>query len=267
MKRRNMTVLLASLVFTGASHVLAQEPSAYLRIIREDIKEGKSAAHQKTEMAFARAFAKTKIPNYTAWDAMSGPSQVWFVDRYDDYAGIEAESKIASEEPLSTALSMLDEADGALRTASRTMIARYQKDLSYTAVPAEIAKYRYINVTTYRIRPGREADFTEMRKILSDAWEKAGYKGRRAVYLVVSGAPGGTYFVLRGMESLKALDSGTGLPAGTLGDRYTKLLQETVISSEVTTFAVNPKMSYPPKEYITANPDFWAPKPKPAAAK
>jgi hypothetical protein len=26
-------------------------------------------------------------------------------------------------------------------------------------------------------------------------------------------------------------------------------------------------MSYPPKEFIDADPDFWAPKPKPAAAK
>jgi len=28
---------------------------------------------------------------------------------------------------------------------------------------------------------------------------------------------------------------------------------------------VNPKMSYPPKEYVKEDPDFWAPKPKPAA--
>jgi hypothetical protein len=27
------------------------------------------------------------------------------------------------------------------------------------------------------------------------------------------------------------------------------------------------KMSNPPKEFIAADPDFWAPKPKPAAAK
>jgi hypothetical protein len=47
--------------------------------------------------------------------------------------------------------------------------------------------------------------------------------------------------------------------------RYNKLQADIVISAEITMFAVNPKMSNPPKEFIAADPDFWAPKPKPAA--
>jgi hypothetical protein len=49
--------------------------------------------------------------------------------------------------------------------------------------------------------------------------------------------------------------------------RYSKLPAEIVISSESTMFAVNPKMSNPSKEFIAADPDFWAPKPKPTAPK
>lgn len=267
MNRHTLSLLLASLVFSGASHVFAQEPAHILRIIREDIKEGKGAAHERTEAAYVRAFSKTKVPNYVAWDNVTGSNQVWFVDRFDNYSGIEEAMKISSAESLSTTLSQLDEADAAARTGSRQMIAFYVKDLSYATVPAQIAKYRYVTVNTIRIRPGHQADFAEMRKIQRDAWEKAGYKGRRTVYAVVSGAPSGTYLVLRGMESLKDMDTGTGVPAGGLGDRYTKLLQDTLISSESTLFRVSPKMSYPPSEYITANPEFWAPKPKPAAAK
>jgi len=257
-----MKVFLASLVFSGASHVLAQEPSPYFKIDREDIKSGKGAAHEKTEMAYVRAFSKSKYPNYVAWVATTGPSQVWFLEPYASYAAIEEASKIANAEPLKTTLDQLDEADGALRTGERNMIARYIKDLSYTPVPANLAKYRYIQVNTWRIRPGHEAEFAEMRKIANDTWEKNGYKQRRVVYSVVSGAPLGTYIVLFGMESLKELDGSAG---GTLGERNTKLYQDIVISSERTLFVVNPKMSYPPKEYIAADPDFWAPKPKPAA--
>jgi hypothetical protein len=72
------------------------------------------------------------------------------------------------------------------------------------------------------------------------------------------------------MDSLKALDA----PAGGMSmaeafgaelARYNKLTADTVISSESTMFMINPKMSNPSKEYIAADPEFWAP--KPAAAK
>jgi len=262
MKRHSITILLASLAFSGASRVLAQEPATYLRIIREDIKEGKAAAHEKTEMAYAHAFSKTKAPSYTALDAIMGPSQVWFLDRFDSFEALEEARKVTTAEPLSATLGQLDEPDGALRTMSRTMMLRYMKDLSYTPVPGNLAKYRYVRAVTVRIRLGHQAEFAEMRKILNDSWEKSGSKQRRTVYTVAYGAPAGTYIILAGMESLKALD---GPPAEALGARYTKLYQDIVVSSEAMLFAVSPKMSNPPKEYITADPDFWAPKPKPAA--
>ena len=244
--------------------MLAQEPSLFLKIIQEDIKSGKAAAHEKSEMAFVRAFSKSKFPNYVAWEAMTGPSQAWFLERYDSYAAIEEASRISNSEPLNTTLGQLDEVDGALRTGERNMILRYQKNLSYTPVPANLAKYRYTRVGTFRIRPGHEAEFAEMRKIGNDTWEKNGNKQRRVVYSVASGEPAGTYIVLSGMESLKELDESS--PAlSSFGERLTKLYQDIVISSGSRLFVVNPKMSYPPKEYIAADPDFWAPKPKPAA--
>jgi hypothetical protein len=43
--------------------------------------------------------------------------------------------------------------------------------------------------------------------------------------------------------------------------RYLKLQSEIVVSSENTLFTINPKMSNAPKEYVAADPDFWAPKP------
>ena len=82
--------------------------------------------------------------------------------------------------------------------------------------------------------------------------------------------PAGTYLVIAAMDSLKAMDT----PAGAMSmaeafgadnlAKYNKLQADIVISSEFTLFAVNPKMSNPPKEFIAADPGFWAPKP-PAA--
>jgi hypothetical protein len=265
MKPQIPRVLLASLVISGASHILAQEPSLYLKIVREDIKSGKAAAHEKSEMAFVRAFSKSKYPNYVAWEAMTGPSQAWFLERYDSYAAIEAASGISNSEPMNTTLGQLDEVDGALRTGERNMIARYQKDLSYIPVPANLARTRYILVNTVRIKSGHSADHAELLKMRIAGLEKAGSKMREVVYLVVAGASAPTYIVLSGMESMKAMDEVPLADFGQAAERYRKLFQDIVVSREATLFVVNPKMSYPPKEYIAADPDSWAPKPKPAA--
>jgi hypothetical protein len=105
------------------------------------------------------------------------------------------------------------------------------------------------------------------------AFAKAESKQRRVVYSVNSGMPGGTYLILSGMDSLKAMDPAPGamsMPDAFGADnlaRYTKLFSDIVISTENTLFSVNPKMSNPPPEYIKDDPDFWTPKPKPAAAK
>jgi hypothetical protein len=273
MKRRAFRVFAASLLFAGASLILAQEPAKIVRIFREDIKSGRGAAHEKSEMGYVRAFSKSKYPNYLAMETVTGQNQAWFVERYDSYAALEGAMQLTDAEPLRSALAPLDVQDGDLRTGERTMVASYQKDLSYLPVPANLAKARYVAVSMVRVRLGHSPDFKEMRQLLNSAFEKSGSQQRRVVYSVTSGAPGGTYLILSAMDSLKAMDPNPS--AVSMEDafgpenlaRYRKMQADIVTSTESTLFRVNPKMSYPPQEYITADPDFWAPKPKPAAAK
>jgi hypothetical protein len=42
---------------------------------------------------------------------------------------------------------------------------------------------------------------------------------------------------------------------------YKKAISESIESEQSILFAVNPQMSYVPKEWVTADPDFWGPKP------
>src|SRR5450755_4186138 len=137
MKYAAVRVLAAGLLMSGASLIQAQspEPSRIMRIFREDIKSGKGSAHERAESAFARAFAKSGYPAYVALDAMTGPTQAWFLERYDSYEAMEKAIKIGQVEPLKTTLSQLDAQDGELRSGEREMIATYQKDLSYLPVP------------------------------------------------------------------------------------------------------------------------------------
>src|SRR5438128_1252625 len=112
-----------------------------------------------------------------------------------------------------------------------------------------------------RVRPGHAADFAEMRRLLNAAFDKTSSKQRRVVYSVTSGAPAGTYLIISAMESLKAMDPVPGTMSmadafGSAQERYQKLQAEIVISAENTMFSIDPKMSNPSKEFITADPDF-----------
>jgi hypothetical protein len=267
MKRKIANAFMASLVFSGVSLVLAQstEPPPIVKIIREDMKPGKGAAHEKTESAYVRAFQKSKYPNYIAWEAMSGQTQVWFLEGYATYAGIEAAFKIANAEPLKATLDQLDVQDGELRTGERTMIARYLKDLSYFGAPLNLGKVHFVRVVVWRVRYGHEGEFSELRKIMNAAFEKAGVKSTRVAYVVAEGAPLRTYLVVTPVESLSAVDEeprwNNREAMGEGFERYQKLNSDIVVSTEWTLFAVNPKMSNPPKAYVDADPGFWTPKP------
>jgi hypothetical protein len=273
MKCAAVRILSAGLLLSGASLIQAQsqEPARILRIFREDIKSGKGAAHEKVEAAYAHTFAKSGYPAYVALDGMTGTSQAWFLERYDSYEAMEKAIHLSQTEPMKTTLGQLDAQDGELRSGERGMIATYQKDLSYTPVPPLGPKARFYTINTVRIRPGHAADYAEMRKMANAAFAKADSKQRRVVYSVASGAPAGTYLILSATDSLKTMDAQPGMTMreayGTDYDRYVKLQSDIVISSESTLFSINPKMSNPSKDFIAADPEFWAPKPRPATAK
>jgi hypothetical protein len=275
MKRTVIHVVAAGLLLAGASLIQAQsqQPPRLMRIFREDIKSGKGAAHEKVESAYVRAFSKSGYPNYLALENVTGTSQAWFIERYDTYEAMEKAIHMAEAEPLKTTLDGLDAQDGELRTGERGIIATYQPDMSYMPGTPLGGKVRFFTINTVRVRPGHAADFTEMRKLVNAAFAKSGSQQRRTVYSVSSGMPGGTYLIMAGMDSLKSMDpppSPMSMADAFGADnmaRYNKLFSDIVTSSESTLFSVNAKMSNPPKEYITADPDFWAPKPKPVAAK
>jgi hypothetical protein len=83
-----------------------------------------------------------------------------------------------------------------------------------------------------------------------------------------------TYNIIVPMKSLKDEDDALARDktfAAALGadgqNQMDKVASESYLSVEDTLWQVNPKTSYVPKEMIAANPDFWAPKAAPPAAK
>lgn len=250
-----------------------QGPAKILQIYREEIKSGRSAGHEQVEAGYAKAYKTAGRTPYVAMATIAGPNEAWFIERYDSFAALEAESDAAEKDgTLQQALARLGEADSAFRTGGRTIIAEYREGLSYQPY-ANIAGMRYVDAVIIRVRPGQGRAFNEARELVKKAHEKAGVKESWVVYEVATGMPSGTYlmFILR--KSLAELDSDPHSQAyrDALGDegraKLQKLTSEAVLSTDEMTFKFSPRMSNPAPWLVKADP-FWAPKvtmAKPAA--
>ncbi len=269
-----MTRTLACLVGTGvfmaaASLLIAQEgpqPPKMLLIVREDVKEGKSAAHEKSESAFMRAAAAAKFPGtILGLQAITGASQAWFLEPYDSFESL-GKSRAAMAKP---ELESLDSLDGEYRSGSRSMIAVYRPEMSFHGrqLMQTLPKMRYFNVITMRARPDHEQDFAELAKMAVAAFERSMDEQPMAVYQVVSGAPNGTYMFFEPCASLQTLDAAPERSHNmfqAMGDagakRFTKMAGESIAQTETLLFSIDPRMSYVSQQIIAGDPAFWTPK-------
>lgn len=264
--RRYAVLVLASAAFWSVP-VCGQQafaPPAVLRVVREDIKAGKGAAHEKSEAAFMQAAAKVKYRTHILGiTAVTGTSHALFLQGLNDFASI-VESQAALDTPDFAAL---DAIDTGLMIGRSSLVASYRPDLSYAADKINLPKTRFISIQTVQIRAGQGQKFAELARMMVRGAEKSGDNQPVATYQVVSGAPNGTYLVLQPMASLKSMDEGAQRQRALLGaagvaqSDLDRQVSEAVASEESILYAVNPQMSYVPPEWIQADPTFWTPKP------
>jgi hypothetical protein len=266
------TTLLAAALAGCVSALWAQEPAqppAVLQIGREVIKQGKGAAHRKTEQEYVNAYRKAKFPYYyLGLTAESGPSEVWFASGFPSFAAMEESDKLSDKAPLKAEIEMADIHDGELRVDNHTMTAVFRKDLSYMpGGGTPLGKTHYVAIDMYRARLGHEQEVTEGGKALLAAYEKAKLDETILGYQVIAGAPNGTFLFLIPMESLKRMDSAMSNQkalAEAMGaenlQRIAKGEGDVFQTMETFLFAVSPQMSYLPKEVEDMDPTFWRPK-------
>lgn len=244
----------------------ATPPPKVIRIYREEVKPGMTAAHRKLEVPFPRAFTRANGSNhYIGLTSISGPNEAWFIEPHESFAEIEKfDQEDAKNTALSAEIDQLLEHDGSVLSGSRAILARLEEDLSFRP-GFNMAMMRFVSVNTVRVRPGHDAEFRESRKIINAAYEKANADQHLAIFQVTAGAPTGTYLIFRGRKSLAELDAPPNqLVQQALGESNQKKLQElqgsALISNEANIFSIKPDMSYAPKAFATADPAFWAPK-------
>lgn len=263
---------LLSVVGFQLSAQPSAEPPKVLRIFREDIKEGRGGAHEKSESNFMHAAERLNYPAHIlGMTTITGPSQVWFLEGNDSFEAIQKTMPMFENSELSG----LDALDGELRSGSRSWIAVYRPDLSYHAKEAmeALPKARFFNIAILRVRPGHDADLSEIGRMAVAADEKSGSDQPILTYQLASGGINGTYFLFEPTTSLKGMDGEAERARAmfqSMGDsaskRFLKSVADTLISDEDLLFAINPRMSYVSKEFAAVDPDFWTPKapdPKP----
>ena len=272
-------VVMAAVFSTYAVSVAAQgglptsQPS-YLTIVREEVKLGRTADHERIEAGWPAAYEKAKSPDYyLAYVSTTGRNEAWFITPYESHKAMGDSMKRESDDALLSAeLKRLQRADGDVLTNLTTIQAMGRKDLSIGAFP-DIAKTRFVEITIFRVRPGHERGFDEAAKAYGSAAKRTSPNTSFRVYEVMAGVPGPTYLVFSSTESFADFDRVLAEGMDTMKrasaeERNTleKFSAEGLVNAETQRFSINPAMSYVPKEVRSSDPAFWMPK-KPAPAK
>ncbi len=259
----------------GAGVMMAQEdmgPPKVLVIDREYTKPGKDGApHEKTEGAFVSALAAAKWPtHYFAATSLSGRPRALFFFGYDSFAAWEKDNHdMQKNAALSATLDRANVADGENLDEVTNSVFVYDPDLSLH--PGPIVHDRYFEIYSYKVKPGHRAEWLELVKLYQKGYENIPNANWATFESQYGEDNGGVYIAISKMASLAEDDASMNDDKkfeAVLGPEGMKKLRELtaacVDSEQVNLFEFNPKMSYPPDEWIKADP-FWRPKSAAAA--
>ncbi len=276
MNKLSRLLLVLSLVFTCSCIAAAQEKSQgnasvpkVLQITREFTKPGKAGmVHDKAESAFVQAMTRAKWPTrYLGMTSLSGKQRALFFTLYASFEAWEKDSAaVEKNTALSTALDRASMADGELLDSIDQGVFMFREELSLRPM-ADISHMRYMEISTFHVRPGHGREWDELVKMVKAAYEKAVPDAHWGTFELVYGGDGGTYLVLTARKTLAEVDRGFQEDKqfeAVMGKDGMKKLDElfgaSVESSQEQLFAFNPRMSYVADEWIKADPDFWKPK-------
>ena len=266
-----------SLAVAGFAPAMAQDVSSdaagmprVLHITREFIKPGKNGSiHDRSENAFIQAAAHAKVQShYFAVNSMSGNSRALYMFGFDSFAAVQKDAEATnSNETLAAAFDKAEVSDGELLSGIDDSYWVYNPEMSYHA-KRDPGRLRYLEISSYHVKPGHNGEWEEIVKMVQAAYEKAGTSAHWAIYDIAFGGEGGTHLVLTGRHSLGEIDDGFaedkkfGEAIGEDGMKKLEALEASAIdSSSHQLMAVNPRQSYPDDSWVKADPTFWKPKP------
>jgi len=275
MKKLQQLMLLA-LFCASAGSAFAQtglptSQPALVSIVREEVKVGRAGEHARIEAGWPAAYARAKSPDYyLAMVSMTGPSEAWYIGPYANNAAIEASMKREAADPvLSAELARLQRADGEVLNNSRTIMAVARPELSMGAYP-DLARQRFWEITTFRVRPGHEGEFDAAAKAYIAAATRAAPTTTFRTYEVIAGGLTPTYIIFSSVSAYGQFDEMFANGMKTMGGASVeeraalqKFSTDALLNGDTNRFRLDPTQSYVNAETRATDPAFWNP-PKPA---
>lgn len=270
--------LLALMCAGGAGAAFAQTTGlptsqpTLVTIIREDVKVGRAADHQRIEAGWPAAFARAKSPDYyLAMVSMTGLPEAWYIVPSASHTAIaEGMKRDDADATLSAELQRLSRADAEVVNSVRTIQAVARPDLSTGKYP-DLARQRFWEIIIFRVRPGHEDEFAAAAKAYGTAAQRAAPNTSFRVYEVIAGMLTPTYIVFSSVENYADFDrmmaDGLKTMQGFSSDEMTaltKFSRDGLLNSETNRFRLDPKQSYVSAETRATDAAFWGPPPAPA---
>jgi hypothetical protein len=234
-----------------------------LVLYRADLLAGKETAYEQTESEIVRSYESAKIPVYwVALQSVTNSPHVLYFDGFDLFADIErsgtALAQGLEEHPEIATLQqkLLDSVSSA-----RTVLAFRRDDLGYRLNKIDLAKSRFVRVSTFQFRPGFEEEFADAIRARAKGYEISDIDAPWMVYQVHSGLALPTFVEFQPMDSLSDIDDALDRPKrgrhGLTDPRQLpsqKWMKDAEFHAEVEVYNVSSTMSH------------WAPQEAAAAA-
>jgi hypothetical protein len=265
-------VAVLALVLSVPATALAQAPPTtqpkFLNIFREHVKPGRAAEHAQWESGWPAAAEKAKSPySYLALASMTGPLEVWYVTAYASQAAYGESMAWDDAQPgLTAEYDRLSQGDGEFLADANGLQVVATPELSHGPFP-EIAKMRFWEITTFRIKPGHEDAWLAATNAYKAAAARSAPTANWRTYRVVGGAPDGTYLVFSTVASFadfdKMMAEGEATMKGATAEEMTvlgKFMKESVINVSTNRYRLDPKQSYVDAATRAKDPAFWNPK-------
>jgi hypothetical protein len=274
----------ALFLFTSLGVALAQDstggvvpPPKILVIFREYTKPGRAGTpHEKTEKPFVEALTKAKWPtHYLTLDSLSGRPRSLFVTGYDSFTDWEKDHvMMMKSSALSAELDRYSVADGDLLSDTDQVVMTFNEEQSLNA-PVDIAHMRGFEISVFRVKEGHRKEWSDLVALVKAAYAKVPDMHWATYEIAYGETEGPTYVVFSPFKSGSDLDKEADQDKqfmAAMGEDGMKKLSElessTVESTRTNLFVFDPGISYPPDEWVKADPDFWKPRAaKPVAPK
>ncbi len=263
-RRIGLMTLVAGLAAGPASAQVRTSQPAVIEIFREILKPGRGGAHAMVEKDWVAFGRQQGAPGYIAVTSNSGPSEVWYLYGHNSWAAYDSASAYAGKDPTYAAGNRrLSEMDGEHLTGTGTILGTAVPEAGHGAFP-DLSQARLYVITTFRMRMGMEAAFTQLAKGYAAIAKTNPAIGGWRVYSVEGGMPSGTFLAISTFPSYAAREANEKLMGAAIAaapkattDALTKLANDALMSSETRFFTVSPGMSLAPAEWLTQ--PFWKP--------